>query len=896
MSTRHVFRIATCCLALAGLLASSASAGVDEWTHYGPSGGDAYSLVIDPSNPDTLYVGMDDGGVYKSTDGGDHWNASSAGLGAQTSIIGLAIDPQNPMTLIANGIFRTTDGGEHWQTIENTDVYWPVVFDPQTSGIVYARGLGASSLLRSTDNGMIWAAADSGLPEDAEVVALAVDPQTPSTLYAGLFEQGVYKSVDSGASWLAANTGFSLIEPHAIAIDPLTPTTLYVAGCCEPGVFKSVDGGAHWTSSTDGLTSSNIVSLAIDPATPTTLYAGTNDTFEATVGLVYKSTDGGVTWGFVEVGPAVSALAIDPSSPSTIYSATTPEGVQRSTDGGVSWNRINEGIANTTVSSLTVDAHAPYTLYAGVYDAGIYRSLDQARTWGPPESGNLDFQYVTALAINPEDSNVLYAGSQFIGGSVLKSVDGGVNWVDSDEGIPEAGIRSLAIDPETPTTVYVGTENFGVYKSTDGGTHWMTYENDLMNGTAGALAIDPRAPETVYAGTPMGTYKSTDGGVTWVESNNGMTPMPFLWPSVEALQLDPRNPDVLYAGTSMGVFRSADGGANWLRLDLHASIRSLAIDPRIPSIVYAGGERGAWRSTDSGATWSPFDHGLGDRWVAALAVDPNDPTFVYAGTAAGSVYVIQVLDDQPILGLHEGRFHVEVEWSDFQGEAGHGYVASVRSETPTGAALRSQDSAVARFFSPDNWEQLVKVLDGRELNDHFWVFIASATDVELVTTVTDTSCGGVKTYMNPLGQAAPAVTDTAAFSDCEDPQPPSCTAGESIFCLGEGARFQVETQWGDFLGGSGSGSEVSIPGIGLTQSNDSGLFYFFSRDNWELLVKVLDGCGINDHFWVFTAATTNVEYTMTVTDTLSGEVKSYSNPLGQAAAAVTDTGAFATCP
>ena len=80
------------------------------------------------------------------------------------------------------------------------------------------------------------------------------------------------------------------------------------------------------------------------------------------------------------------------------------------------------------------------------------------------------------------------------------------------------------------------------------------------------------------------------------------------------------------------------------------------------------------------------------------------------------------------------------------------------------------------------------------------------------------------------------------------------------------------------------------------ESTDSGIFWFFSPNNWEILVKVLDGCDFNGHYWVFAAATTNVEYTLRVTDTLAGEVATYSNPLGSSAAAVTDTGALATCP
>ncbi|MCP3957063.1 MAG: hypothetical protein GY719_04360 [bacterium] len=78
-------------------------------------------------------------------------------------------------------------------------------------------------------------------------------------------------------------------------------------------------------------------------------------------------------------------------------------------------------------------------------------------------------------------------------------------------------------------------------------------------------------------------------------------------------------------------------------------------------------------------------------------------------------------------------------------------------------------------------------------------------------------------------------------------------------------------------------------------SSDSGLFWFFTPGNWELLVKVLDGCSINDRFWVFAAATTDVEYTLRVTDIETGRVQEYFNPLGRSAAAITDTEAFATC-
>jgi len=116
----------------------------------------------------------------------------------------------------------------------------------------------------------------------------------------------------------------------------------------------------------------------------------------------------------------------------------------------------------------------------------------------------------------------------------------------------------------------------------------------------------------------------------------------------------------------------------------------------------------------------------------------------------------------------------------------------------------------------------------------------------------------------------------------------NCAQNARTLCLQQD-RFQVRVTWRDFDGKIGTGHTVPIT------SEDSGLFWFFSPSNWELLVKVLDGCDLNQNFWVFAAATTNVEYTLKVTDTLTGEERDYENLLGVSAPAITDTAAFSTC-
>jgi hypothetical protein len=134
----------------------------------------------------------------------------------------------------------------------------------------------------------------------------------------------------------------------------------------------------------------------------------------------------------------------------------------------------------------------------------------------------------------------------------------------------------------------------------------------------------------------------------------------------------------------------------------------------------------------------------------------------------------------------------------------------------------------------------------------------------------------------------PQGTGTLTLAGRDPVAPSECMSDADTLCL-NGGRFKVEVGWRDFQGGTGVGRVVQ-------ESGDSGLLWFFQQDNWEMLVKVLDGCGLNQSYWVFAASATDVEYTITVTDTDSGQVRTYSNPLGTQAPAITDTSAFATCP
>ena len=235
------------------------------------------------------------------------------------------------------------------------------------------------------------------------------------------------------------------------------------------------------------------------------------------------------------------------------------------------------------------------------------------------------------------------------------------------------------------------------------------------------------------------------------------------------------------------------------------------------------------------------------------------------------------------LCLNNQRFKVDVRWKDFDGKSGLGQAVPLTSDT-----------GYFWFFASSNVELIVKVLDGRGLNGHFWVFFGALSNVEYTLTVTDAQTGMIKTYFNPSGRFA-SVGDTDAFAAAgfagdallkATPVPQAvstCAPTETSLCM-NGGRFRVEVNWKDFSGNTGTGKAVPL-------TSDTGYFWFFGSDNVELVVKILDARGLNSKFWVFYGALSSVEYEMTVTDTLTGNVKTYSNPSGQFAS-VGDTDGF----
>ena len=232
------------------------------------------------------------------------------------------------------------------------------------------------------------------------------------------------------------------------------------------------------------------------------------------------------------------------------------------------------------------------------------------------------------------------------------------------------------------------------------------------------------------------------------------------------------------------------------------------------------------------------------------------------------------------------RFKVEAVWRDFDGNFGSG-----------NAVPLTDDTGYFWFFDQDNVENVLKVLDARGVNEHFWVFFGALSNVEYWLTVTDTSTGLAKRYFNPPGTFASA-GDTEAFGPAGVPFPEAvvtnsgfhrvegvesrgsagaCVENETTVCL-NGDRFGVSVDWTDFQGSTGTGTPSAV-------TDDTGTVWFFDEANVEVIFKILDASAVNGHFWFFYGALSNVAYTITVTDHQTGVTKTYSNPSGRFASA-----------
>ncbi len=526
-----------------------------------------------------------------------------------------------------------------------------LVIDPLTPSIAYAGTFGWG-VLKTTDGGASWAPANGALA-NSDVTSLAIDPSAHSTVYAGT-SAGVFKSADGGQSWVTANAGLDTSRGgiNALAIGSGPPFTLYAATW--GGVFKSIDGAASWTPINAGLSGLTPFVITIDPVSPSTIYVGVDDYQKYTRSGVYKSTDAGASWTSIYTTPvdfeggqlSISAIAIDPLSPSRLYLALTFGDVVTSLDGGTTWSSLHAPISE--LWSLAIDPATPATLYAGTYSGTVFRTVDAGAHWAPTAGGLQGSGRINVLAFATTAPAMIFAGAE---AGIFQSSNDAQSWKRLSLGVRNVAVYPLAVDPTTSSTIYTASGG-AIRKTTDGGVHWTDLGSGLSLRFVNLLAIDPASPATIYAGgfafspgdAPV--FKSIDGGAHWVAASIGLPTS-----DIQALAIAPSLSSTLYVGENgAGVLKSVDAGLSWAKVNngltaVGIYVSALAVDPKNANNVYVATpatgipdtDAKLFKSTDGAAQWRniPFAVPSG-AIITSLVIDPATPSTIYAAYSYGN--------------------------------------------------------------------------------------------------------------------------------------------------------------------------------------------------------------------------------------------------------------------
>lgn len=485
-------------------------------------------VTINPTTSNDLFVATM-GAVYKSPDGGTTWRVvigspGPSGFAFQT----ILFIPSSPETLYAldqeRGLYKSVDGGDSWTWIdeEMPRINRWVVVDPANANTLYGKS-DFGGLYLSTDGGASWQETTLGLP--TPIHRLAIHPQAPTTWIAILADGlgSLYKSEDGGQTWAELHTtGFKATSIRQLVIDPQIPGTLYLSASNfnVSEVFKSTDNGTSWTpldlpTSDDPNLTAQVSFWAMDAQTSPTLYLGLSWS-NALEHLVYKSTDGGQTWLEIYTDVGLVQLTIDPTSPANLYLLKNLDGqtqVIKSTDGGETWvemGRLPNVWGDYQGDRLFVDPQTPTTLWA-LNSHTLYQSTSAGGSWQPVEWSLPGEGTLEDFLIDPRTPTTFFATLAGDAGGVYKSTDSGQTWHAPGVGLPpltqfQNDITAFAIDPATPSIIYLAIRGLGVFRSLDGGENWVAINPEPFSILINTLVLDSTTPNTLYLSTAEGLW------------------------------------------------------------------------------------------------------------------------------------------------------------------------------------------------------------------------------------------------------------------------------------------------------------------------------------------------------------------------------------------------------
>ena len=601
------------------------------------------SIAVAPSDPNVIYVGTGEAcirgnisfgdGVYKSVDAGKTW--THIGLDDTRHIGRVIVDPHNSdIVFVAalghaygsneeRGVFRSTDGGKHWDKVLYKDQKTgaiDITFDPGNSHILYAAlwqavrtpwsldsGGPGSGLYKSSDGGATWKELKGhGLPEGVYGrIGVAAAPGG-ERVYALIEakEGGLFRSDDAGDSWKKITADHRFTQrawyfTHIFA-DPKNADEVYILNT---GMYRSTDAGA--TFSTINAPHGDRHGLWIDPL-------DTDRMIESDDGGATVTADGGKTWTTEDNQPTAQFyhIATDNRFLYRLYGAqqdnSTVSIASRSDRGAITGADYYE-VGGGESGFVVPDPRNPDIVYAGSYDGLITRfdkkdgQEQDISAWPLNPMGHAAaklvhrFQWTAPIALSPEDPNVIYHGGEVL----FKSTDAGMSWTaispdltrnDKSKQQSSGGpitqdntsieyydtIFAIAESPLEKGLIWVGTDDGLVQLTRDGGKNWSNVTPKNLPEWSMISLIDPSPHDagTAYVAVDRHRlddfkpyiYKTTEYGKQWTKLVNGIPDTAY----VHAVREDPKRKGLLYAGTETGIYVSYDDGANWqsLRMNL----------------------------------------------------------------------------------------------------------------------------------------------------------------------------------------------------------------------------------------------------------------------------------------------------------------------------------------
>jgi photosystem II stability/assembly factor-like uncharacterized protein len=660
----------------------SISAGAENvrpsWHPAGYGGGGRFTAIaIDPANPKTIYVGSDVAGIFRSRDGGNHFELIGKGLEG-FGVADIAINPAAPYHIVAltnDGLYYSINQGDGWIRISGEIRYPSTFFGSRL--LLFTR----NSLWIGTDTKGVFKLPLNNLQASPEPVPglerFKVNGLTvyEGYLYAGT-SRGVYRLEDQ--LWKPQHQGLlsGSVEIMDIAS---SQNSLYMLEK-QNGLFRWNPTSRAWESRPVSLQPKprDYKSLLVHPNNPNLVFIGSHP--ESWPHLLYKSQDGGSTW------KSILSFQVDLEGPATQFSTLT--GIEemafvpgisqslfiadwwnlwQSTDNGEHWDQKHYGLQNTCVNDLKIHPQNPKALYLCAWDNGLMISEDAGTHWKRAMNGIVKEGHAQEIEISQKDPSrmVLLINLRGKQGKiyVYESRNSGANWKDigfsvpietlSKQGYVDGLATNVELDPFSDDTIYVGTNGYGVYKTTNAGKTWSPMNQGLntpfIKGP-GALRVHPRIPGTLFAGTQAGgIYKSTNGASSWQRVTAGER---FTF----GMAIDSSTPSRIVAGCSGNILLiSNDDGKNWQERTLpvtahpQMAIYSVAFHPQRSGVILAGTLRydsrateGLFISSDSGKTFRQIPMDIPRVGMAVITSAAGEPATAYIGFIGTGIFRIEL--------------------------------------------------------------------------------------------------------------------------------------------------------------------------------------------------------------------------------------------------------------